>query len=147
MLTPSQSQALYPVLQHYTGSKITSISSNGNDLSFKTFLGEIGLLSENIKGDWNIVIGGEVVYRIEKDVFNALVNPDDKRSLEDYVEILDDLYNSPDVSYRSRVLVINILKFLEEYILSSDFLPKRSLRSGIFMVFNCDGKKFINCLN
>lgn len=147
MLTPSQNQALYPVLQHYTGCKITSISFEGEDLSFKTFLGEQGFLNEDMSGDWSIVIGGEVVYRIEKDVFNALVNPNDKRSLEDYVEILEDLHNSPEVSYRSRVLVINILKFLEEYILSSEFLPKRNLRVGIFMVFNCDGKKFVNCLN
>jgi uncharacterized protein (UPF0147 family) len=147
MLTPSQSQALYPVLQHYTGSKITSISEDGDDLVFRTFLGEQGFLTEEISGDWTIMIGGEVVYKIEKDVFNALVNPNDKRSLEDYIDILDDLYNSPEVSYRSRVLVVNILKFLEEYILSSDFLPKKSLRVGISEIFNCDGKKFVNCLN
>lgn len=147
MLTPSQSQALYPVLQHYTGCKIASISSEGEDLIFRTLLGEKGFLSEDISGDWTILIGDEIVYRIEKDVFNALVNPNDKRSLEDYVEILDDLYNSPEVSYRSRVLIINILKFLEEYIISSDFLPKKNLRSGIFEIFNCKGKKFVNCLN
>jgi hypothetical protein len=147
MLTPSQSQALYPVLQHYTGSKITSISEDGDDLVFRTFLGEKGFLSENISGDWTIRIGGEVVYNIEREVFDALVNPNEKRSLEDYIDILDDLYNSPDVSYRSRVLVVNILKFLEEYILSSDFLPKRILRVGIFEISNCGGKKFINCLN
>ena len=147
MLTPSQNEALYPVLQHYIGSKIASISSDGEDLTFKTLLGEIGFLNEDPNGDWRIFIGGEIVYKIEKEVFNALVNPNDKRSLEDYIDILDDLYNSPGVSYRSRILVINILKFLEEYILSSDFLPRRDLRVGIFMIFNCDGKKFVNCLN
>lgn len=147
MFNPIQSQALYPVLQHYTGCKISSIFPDGDDLMFKTLLGESGILTEEVSGDWIISIKDEIVYRIEKDVFNVLVKPSKKSSLEDYIDILNELFNNPDVSYRSRLLVMNILNFLEEYIISSDFLPKKSIRVGSFMVFNLYGKKFINSLN
>lgn len=147
MFNPIQSNALYPVLQHYTGCKISSISSEGGSFCFKTFLGERGLLVENLEGDWTITIGDEIVYKIEGEIFNILVKPDKKSSLEDYIEMLNDLIKSPDISYRSRLLLINIFGFLEGYILNSDFLPKKSVRVGPFFIFNLKGNKIINCLN
>ncbi len=147
MFNPIQSTALYPVLQHYTGCKISSISLEGDDFIFKTLLGENGILKEDITGNWSIKIGQELVYTIEKDIFNVLINPDKKSSLEDYVDILNDLFNNKDISYRSRLLVVNIMKFLEEYIISSDFVPKKSLRIGPLLIYNLKGRKIINCLN
>jgi hypothetical protein len=147
MFNPIQSTALYPVLQHYTGCKISSISLDGEDFIFKTLLGENGILKEDITGNWNIEIGQELVYTIEKDIFNVLINPDKKSSLEDYIDILNDLFNNKDISYRSRLLVVNIMKFLEEYIISSDFIPKKSLRIGPLLIYNLKGRKIINCLN
>jgi hypothetical protein len=147
MFNPIQSTALYPVLQHYTGCKISSISLEGDDFIFKTLLGENGILKEDITGNWSIKIGQELVYTIEKDIFNVLINPDKKSSLEDYIDILNDLFNNKDISYRSRLLVVNIMKFLEEYIISSDFVPKKSLRIGPLLIYNLKGRKIINCLN
>lgn len=147
MFNPIQSTALYPVLQHYTGCKISSISLEGDDFIFKTLLGENGILKEDITGNWSIKIGQELVYTIEKDIFNVLINPDKKSSLEDYIDILNDLFNNKDISYRSRLLVVNIMKFLEEYIISSDFVPKKSLRIGPLLIINLKGRKIINCLN
>ena len=147
MFGPIQSTALYPVLQHYTGCKIHSISPDGDDFSFRTFLGERGILTEDITGNWNITTGKELVYTIEKDIFKVLIKPDKKSSLEDYIDILNDLNNNPDVSYRSRILVANIMKFLEEYIISSDFVPKKNLRIGPLLICNLKGRKIINCLN
>ena len=114
---------------------------------FRTLLGENGILTEDITGNWNITIGKELVYTIERDIFNVLINPDKKSSLEDYIDILNDLFNNPDISYRSRLLVANIMKFLEEYIISSDFVPKKSLRIGPLLITNLKGRKIINCLN
>lgn len=147
MFNPIQSTALYPVLQHYTGCKISSISLEGDDFIFKTLLGENGILKEDITGNWSIKIGQDLVYTIEKDIFNVLINPDKKSSLEDYIDILNDLFNNKDISYRSRLLVVNIMKFLEEYIISSDFVPKKSLRIGPLLIYNLKGRKIINCLN
>jgi hypothetical protein len=147
MFDPIQNQALYPVLQHYTGCKISSVSPEGDVFRFKTLMGDMGIVIEDISGDWSIIIEDEEVYRIEREIFNILIKPDKKSSLEDYIEILNDLSHSGEVSYRSKMLVSNILVFLEEYILSSDFLPKKNIRVGIFSVLNVGGKKFVNCLN
>jgi hypothetical protein len=147
MLTPSQSQALYPVLQHYTGTKIVSISDRGEELIFSNSWGQSGLLIENNKGDWEIIIGQELVDRIEKDVFEALVKPTVKSNIEEYIKILDHLTTDSKVSYRSKVLVSQILGILEEFILNSDFLPKKEIKLGSFWIFNYKGNKFINSLN
>jgi hypothetical protein len=148
MINQLQSQALYPVLQHYTGEKITSISVLGDhNLIFNTFLGDNGFVNQNTKGDWEITIESKVVYTIEKDVFEVLVKPSRKSSLENYVGILNDLFTDKKISDRSRILVFNILLFLEEYIINSDFLPKRNLRVGPFSIFNYKGNKFVYCLN
>jgi len=147
MFDPIQNQALYPVLQHYTGCKISSVSPEGDVFRFKTLMGDMGIVIEDISGDWSIIIEDEEVYRIEREIFNILIKPDKKSSLEDYIEILNNLTHSGEVSYRSKMLVSNILVFLEEYILSSDFLPKKNIRMGIFSVLNVGGKKFVNCLN
>ena len=148
MINQLQSQSLYPVLQHYTGEKITSISVLGDhNLIFNTFLGDNGFVNQNTRGDWEITIEGKVVYTIEKDVFEVLVKPSRKSSLENYVGILNDLFTDKKISDRSRILVFNILLFLEEYIINSDFLPKRNLRVGPFSIFNYRGNKFVYCLN
>lgn len=147
MFDPTQNQALYPVLQHYTGCKISSVFPEGDVFKFRTFMGDKGMVMEDISGDWSVIIGEEEVYKIERDIFNILVKPNKKSSLEDYIEILNDLTNDTNVSYRSKLLVSNILIFLEEYILNSDFLPKKDIRVGIFSVLNVGGKKFVNCLN
>jgi hypothetical protein len=147
MIDPIQSNALYPVLQHYTGCRISSIFPDGDVLTFKTFMGDLGIVKEDIEGNWKITIGDEEIYKIEGDIFNILVKPNSKSSLEDYIEILNDLYNRDDVSYRSKILISNILIFLQEYILNSSFLPKKNIKVGIFSVLNLGGKKFINCLN
>ena len=148
MINQLQSQALYPVLQHYTGEKITSISVLGDhNLIFNTFPGDNGFVNQNTRGDWEITIESKVVYTIEKDVFEVLVKPSRKSSLENYVGILNDLFTDKKISDRSRILVFNILLFLEEYIINSDFLPKKNLRVGPFSIFNYKGNKFVYCLN
>ena len=147
MLTPSQNQALYPVLQHYTGAKIVSISYNDDRLIFNTSWGESGILVENNEGDWEIIIGRELIDMIEKDVFDALVKPSVKSNLEDYIQILDQLSNNQSVSYRSKILVSQILGILEEFILNSNFLPKKEIKFGPFWIFSYKGNKFINSLN
>jgi hypothetical protein len=147
MLTHSQSQALYPVLQHYTGTKIVSISYIDDSVIFSNSWGVSGLLVEDNNGDWEIIIGQELVDRIEKDVFEALVKPRVKSNIEEYIKILEHLTNDSNVSYRSKVLVSQILGILEEFILNSNFLPKKEIKFGPFWIFNYKGNKFINSLN
>jgi len=147
MLTRSQNQALYPVLQHYTGSQITSIFTEGEDLLFNTLWGEKGKLLEDHDGNWNIVINHEVVESIEKIVFDALVKPSKKNSVEEYLYQLNELVLRSSLKYRSKTLVAEIIKFLEDYILTSNFAPKKPILIGPFAICSYKGKRMVNCLN
>lgn len=147
MLSKPQNKALYPLLHHYIGSEVKSIFSDNDSLLFVTLMGEKGKIKETLEGDREILIDQEVVYKIEKKVFEALVTPDVKNTLEDYLDILKNLLEDGKISYRSKTLVNQILKFLEGYIISSDFLPQRMIEVRPFLVFGYKGNKFINCLN
>lgn len=147
MLTPIQNQALYPVLQHYTGSKIVKIYKEGDRTIFNTGFGQNGEILEDVYGDWKIIIEEEEVGSIEKDVFNTLVNPDKKSTLESYIQKLTELLFSENVKYRSRILISQTLKVLEGYIINSDFVPKDPVKVGAFYIFGYKNNKFMYCLN
>jgi hypothetical protein len=147
MLTKPQNKALYPLLQHYIGSEVKSISTNNGSLLFVTLLGQKGEIIENADGDREITIDQEVVYKIEKKVFETLITPDSKNTLEDYLDILKNLAEDKKITYRSKILVNQILKVLESYIINSDFLPQKMIEVRPFFVFSYKGDKFINCLN
>lgn len=149
MLTPSQNKALNQVLQHYIGGKIIDIRSNedGDNMIFSTPLGVNGILSENSEGNWSIIINDEVVDVIEKEVFKILVNPGKKMILDEYLNNLNELIDRQDLKFRSKSLIKSIMKLLEGYILSPDFVPKKDIKVGIHYIVNFKGNKFINCLN
>jgi hypothetical protein len=110
-------------------------------------MGQKGELHETEKGDMEILIENEIVYTIEKKVFEALITPSQKITLVDYLDLLRDLLEDKGVTYRSRLLVNQIIKVLEGYVLSSDFLPEKILEVRPFVIFNYKGNKLINCLN
>jgi hypothetical protein len=148
-MSPIQNKSLYPILEHYTGSVITSVDAtvHGNFM-FNTKEGNTGFLIKDILGkNWLIQIDGESVDSIEKEVFDTLVNPDSKSTLEDYLDKLHILVLSDDVKYRSKVLVSKMSSILEEYILNSDFVPSKEIRIGTFSIFGFKNKRFTYCLN
>ena len=147
MLSELQSQALYPVLQHYTGSKITFIYLEGENLAFDTIDGESGEVLENHEGNWDIVINGEVIENIERMVFEVLVNPDQKITMDLYLIQLNELVNRSKLKYRSKLLVRAIIKLLEDYILTSDFAPKIPIQIGPFIIGSHSGIRTFQCLN
>lgn len=147
MLIEPQNKALYPLLQHYIGSQVTSIIPNNGSILFVTLMGQKGELHETPNGDMEIVIDQEIVYTIEKKVFEALITPSQKITLVDYLDLLRDLLSDRGVTYRSRILVNQIIKVLEGYVINSDFIPEKTLEVGPFVIFNYKGNKLINCLN
>ena len=147
MLSKIQNRALYPVLEHYTGSKIISISSEYGILLFKNSWGQTGKVIEDSEGNWEIIIGDEIVDIIEQDIFNVLIKSNEKNTIEDYLYQLNSLINKPKLKYRSKLLIAEIIRFLEDYILTSDFIPKKPLIIGPFTIFNYKGNRMVNCLN
>jgi hypothetical protein len=147
MLIESQNKALYPLLQHYIGSQVKSIVPNNGSILFFTLMGQKGELHETNNGDVEILIENKIVYTIEKRVFETLITPSEKINLPDYLCLLRNLSDDKEVTYRSRILVNQIIKVLESYVLSSDFLPEKILEVRPFVIFNYKGNKLINCLN
>ena len=145
-LTPLQSQALYPVLQHYTGAAIIDVFVQNEAINFNTMLGSKGKISEDINGDWRISIEGEMVDVVERDVFQILVKPSKDQMLEDYWEKLNELMGL-QLRWRSKTLLKGIISVLHEYIINSDFNPIRPIRVGEFVVQDLRGNKTIICLN
>jgi hypothetical protein len=145
-LTPLQSQALYPVLQHYTGAPIIDVFLKNEVINFNTMLGSAGKIMEDINGDWKILIEDEIVDVVERDVFQILIKPSKNQMLGDYWEKLNELVNLP-LRYRSKTLLNGIISVLKEYIISSDFNPIKPIKVGSFVVQDLKGKKTIICLN
>jgi hypothetical protein len=147
MLIEPQNKALYPLLHHYIGSQVKSIVPNNGSILFFTLMGQKGELHETNNGDMEILIENEIVYTVEKKVFEALITPSEKINLPDYLDLLRNISGDKVVTYRSRILVNQIIKVLESYVLSSDFLPEKNLEVRPFVIFNYKGNKLINCLN
>jgi hypothetical protein len=145
-LTPLQSQALYPVLQHYTGAPIIDVFLKNEVINFNTMLGSAGKIMEDINGDWKILIEDEIVDVVERDVFQILIKPSKNQMLGDYWGKLNELVNLP-LRYRSKTLLNGIISVLKEYIISSDFNPIKPIKVGSFVVQDLKGKKTIICLN
>jgi len=146
MLGSSKTNALYPLLQYYTGSEILDVFFDDDRAFFKTKFGENGELFESDSGDWRVLVAGEEIALIEKIVFQTLIIPDRRSTVTEYVKKLDDLL-SESLRYRSRILISQTLKVLEGYIINSDFIPEKSIKVGSFCVFGHKKIKFVYCLN
>jgi hypothetical protein len=147
LLNQSQNTALHHVLQHYIGGQITSIFPIGDSVKFNTLLGQKGEFYKNEQGDWSIVIDNQEIEKIENEVFKALITPESKNNLEDYLGILYSLVSDTNLRYRSAILVKQILKILESYAILSDFVPEKSLKVGSFTIFRYKKDKFVYSLN
>lgn len=69
----SNLQLLHSALTHFVGEPIAEMSKFENDiLLFQTHSGTTGLVEPNYLGNMDIWIGEDVVYEIEKDLFDLL---------------------------------------------------------------------------
>lgn len=68
----SNLQLLHSALTHFVGEPITKMSRFDDTLLFQTSSGTTGLVEPNYLGNMDIWIGENVVYEIEKDLFDLL---------------------------------------------------------------------------
>jgi hypothetical protein len=69
----SNLQLLHSALTHFVGEPIAQMSKFENDiLLFQTSSGTTGLVEPNQVGNLDILIGENVIYEIEKDLFDLL---------------------------------------------------------------------------
>lgn len=148
MLNLEREKALYPIIKHYTGADVQSVYCEDEEIyTFTTVLGEYGEVYKSLDGDWNIKIENRVVESIEDIVFNILVTPREKSEMTQFIDRARTVLNDDKIRYRSKVLITNIVKILEDVVLNSSFVPKKSMVISPFWVFIYKGKKFINGLN
>ena len=147
MLNADEEKALYPVLRHYTGVDIQDVSISVNGYDFLTVLGDHGQIQKSKSGDWEIYISDRMVEVIEEIVFNILVIPEEKAEMGIFLKKARNVLQNDDIRYRSKVLITNIIKVIEDFVLTSDFVPDKDMVIPPFWVHIYNGRKFINCLN
>lgn len=142
-----QKQILIPVLEHFVGIKVFELTSGGDFLTFATALGGAGHMVQNDNGGWDIFVGREIVYEIESELFNTLVPSEGKLPVEIYYKRLRNLIDI-GLKYRSLILVDQIIKTLEYFILNTDVKINDPITIGNSMVYTTkDNTKNIICLN
>lgn len=147
MLNADGEKALYPVLQHYTGVDIQDVSVSVNGYNFLTALGDPGQIQKSGSGDWEIYISDRMVESIEEVVFDILVITEEKSEMGIFLKKARNVLQNDDIRYRSKVLIANIIKVIEDFVLTSDFVPDKDMVIPPFWVHIYNGRKFINCLN
>jgi hypothetical protein len=147
MLNLDKEKALYPIIKHYAGVDIQSVYEEDGVYTFKTTMGETGEVYKSIEGDWDIRIENQVVESIEDIVFNILVTPEEKSEMAQFLVKAKNVLDDESVKYRSKVLITNIIKILEDFVLNSEFVPKKTMTIPPFWIFIYKGRKFINGLN
>jgi len=142
-----QKNILIPLLEHFVGIHVFGIKIVDNSVIFKTEVGSDGFVSRNINGDWDIIIENEVIYEVEDELIDVLIPKAGKMEIEDYYEKLNTLL-SCDLKYRSRSLVLQIVKTLEYFILNAQISPSKPIKIGPFLVYTdkIKGRNII-CLN
>ena len=142
-----QKNILVPLLEHFVGNHVFGVKMEEDSVIFKTEIGTQGLISKNTNGDWDIIIRNEVIYEVEDELFGALMPSKGRVQLDEYYEKLNALLTG-NLKYRSKVLVIHIVKTLEYFILNTQINPRIPIKVGPFLVFTSKimGKNIL-CLN
>ena len=147
MLNLSREKALYPIIKHYTGMDVYSVYEEENGYRFTTVLGEDGEINKSFEGDWDIIIENKKVESIEDIVFNILVLPEEKSEMSQFIKKAKGIIEDSTVRYQSKILLDNIIKILEEFVLNSEYVPNTNMIIPPFWVCIYKGRKFINGLN
>jgi hypothetical protein len=147
MLNLDREKALYPIIKHYTGVDIQSVYEEDGVYNFRTMLGERGEVYKSEAGNWDITIEDQYIETVEDIVFNILVIPEDKSEMYQFMKKARVVLEDDDIKYRSKILITQILKVLEDFVLNSEFVPNKSMVISPFWVFIYKGRKFINGLN
>ena len=137
---------LYPIIEHYIGTKVTGVKREDEMVFFSTLLGQGGKIKKNSLGDWDLVIEDEKVAEIENSLFSTFCESESQPPIGKYYYKLMDL-KSQHLNYRSNLLVSQILDSLEFLILNAEIKIDSPIEFGPFFAFSLDGEKNILVLN
>jgi hypothetical protein len=137
---------LYPIIEHYIGTRVARVKRDDESVLFKTMLGQGGRIEKNIEGDCDLVINEEKVGEIEDILFSIFCEAKDQPPIEKYYEKLLQL-KEEHLNARSTLLVDQLLLSIEFLILNMEIELKNPVDIGPFYIFNYKGEKQILVLN
>lgn len=106
------------------------VGRDGDTIEFSTVLGNHGVLSENMEGEWDILLEDEVVYTMEREIFDLIAREreDTDPDLDSLLLELSDLYKR-DLRNKSKILLEILIQGIGYLIVSG------KVKSGIDLQF------------
>lgn len=137
----------FPIIEHYTGIRVSKVRRIDELILFKTALGQAGKIERNIEGDWDLLVDEEKVAEIEDVLFSIFCEPRDQPPIDKYYNELLRLKRRGVLNYKSNVLVDQLITSIEFLILHMDVQLEDPIAMGPFFTFSHNGTKHVLVLN
>jgi len=137
---------LYPIIEHYIGDGVAGIRRGEGEVSFSTIMGKDGRIEKNEEGDWDLLVEEEKVAEIEDSLFSIFCEAKKQPPIDVYYKRLLKVKRKK-LNYRSSILVEQLIKSLEMFMLNMEVKLKNPITIGPFLVFTSMGRKDVIVLN
>lgn len=116
-------ELIHSAVTHFLGEPVIDLSRFEDTIVFQTGRGTTGVVESNFVGNYDIWIGEEVVYEIEKELFDV-IEQDKAESQTSLIEFYNSLktVNEEHFKYKSKTF-FNIVKSSIENIILNHNLP------------------------
>lgn len=138
---------LFPIIEHYIGTKVAGIRRDDELVLFRTNNGEGGKIEKNLYGDWDLSIEDEKVCEIEDVIFSIFSESKDQPPIDKYYKKLLKLKSEETLNYQSNILVDQLMFSIEFLIMNMDVQLEDPIKMGPFLAFSHDGNKYVLGLN
>ena len=138
---------IHSALTHFLGEPILDVSRFNDSIVFQTALGTTGFMESNFIGNWDIWIGEEVVYEIEKELFDLIEydrNPDG--GLIELYNIMKEI-DPAGMKFKSRSFFDIIKSSIENIILNHNLPLTGDTKIGTTEIHYKDNQKIKISLN
>jgi hypothetical protein len=85
------------------------VARDGDSISFVTKLGSHGRILVNERQGWDVVVGEDLIYTIENEVYLLIHTRENAPALERYVEKVSEIYQH-NLQDKSKILLESIIK-------------------------------------
>lgn len=134
-------------ITHFVGEPVSDISRFEDSVVFQTHKGVMGFIEPNYVGNWDIWIGEEIVYEIEKELFDVIeYDRTDTGGLIKFYEELKGI-DLTGMKYKSRMFFDIIKTSVENLLLNHNLPIQGGAKIGSFEVCYTNNKKFKINLN
>ena len=117
-------QLLHSALTHFVSEPVADVSRFEKSILFKTDSGRIGLVERNFFGNYNIMIGEDIVYEIERELYDIIEADRNERTSENFIDFYE-MLKKEDTSFfqPQSIKFFDILKNSVENIILNYNLP------------------------